>query len=117
MATRTETRFGEVASVGTTYVIVGAAVATSHTWNVLLNVTNLTGTNSNLRAYIADNSWSSTEPTGGTLKVAIAYDQPIAAGDVSQISGFVMNAGEKLVVRASVAASLAISAHGVDIGP
>ena len=115
MATRTETRFGEIASLGVTYTIVGSAVASATTWNLLLAVTNRTGANANLRAYIADTSWSSGEPTGGTLKAAIAYDLPIAAGDVVQLSGYVLNATEKLVVRSSVAASLDVTAQGIAI--
>ena len=81
MATRTEDRFGEATSLGTTYTLI-ATVATSHTYNLLVNVTNRTASASNLRLYIADTSWSTGEPTGGTLKVAVAYDLPIAAGDV-----------------------------------
>jgi hypothetical protein len=115
MATRTETRFGEVTSLGTTYVICGAAVPSATVWNVLLVVTNRTGASANLRAYIADTSWSSGEPTAGTLKVAVAYDLTISAGAVVEISGFVMNATEKLVVRSSVAASLDVSANGIAI--
>jgi hypothetical protein len=40
---------------------------------------------------------------------------PIAAGDVIQISGIIMKTTEKLIARASIAASLDISASGVAI--
>lgn len=115
MTTRLEDRFGEITALGVTYTIVGAAVPASTSWNLLVNVTNRITTVSNLRLYIADTSWSSTEPTGGTLKAAIAYDMPINPGDVVQISGIVMKTTEKLVARASVAASLDITAQGVAI--
>lgn len=115
MTTRLEDRFGEITGLGVTYTIVGAAVPSSTSWNVLVNVTNRAASVSNLRLYIAGTSWSSAEPTGGTLKVALAYDLPVAVGDVVQISGVVMKTTEKLIARASVAASLDISAHGVAI--
>lgn len=114
MATRTEDRFGEATGLGTTYTLLGTVPA-STTWNLLLNITNLTAAVVLFRAYIADTSWSSGEPTGGTRKVSIAYDLPIVVGDVVQISGFVMKTTEKLVVRADTAASLGVSASGVAI--
>lgn len=116
MATRTESRFGDQTALGTTYTSM-FTVTTSHTYNLHINITNRTGSSVNFRAYIADNSWSSGEPTGGTLKSAIAYDLPIAAGDVVQISGIVLLSGEKLVVRSGTASALDISANGVDIAP
>lgn len=112
---RTEDRFGELTALGTTYTIVGAAVPAVTTWNLLVNITNRTTGTSNLRLYIADTSWSTGEPTGGTLKVAIAYDLTIAAGDVVQITGCIMKTTEKLVARASVASSLDIAANGLAI--
>lgn len=115
MATRTEDRFGEVSGLGTTYTSVGGPVPASTTWNVLFNVTNVTGANSSLRLYIADTSWTSGEPTAGTLKVRIAYDLIVAAGETLQITGFIVKTTEEIVARASVAASLDVSAHGVMI--
>lgn len=112
---RNETRFGELTSLGTTYTIIGAAVPSATKWNMLVNITNRTGASALLRLYIADTSWTTGEPTGGTLKTAIAYDLPIAAGDVVQISGIVANATEKIVARSSVATSLDISLQGVAI--
>lgn len=115
MATvHTETRFGATSSLGSTYTNL-ATIAASTTANILLNVTNRTAVTANFRAYVADNSWSSGEPTGGTLKAAIAYDMPIAAGDVVQISGIVMNTGEKLIVYSGTASSLDVIASGVAI--
>lgn len=115
MATRTEKRFGELTALGNTYTIIGAAVPASTTWNILVNVTNRTSSVSNLRLYIADNSWSTGEPTGGTLKAAIAYDFPIGIGDVAQISGIIIKTTEKLIAWGSVASSLDITVNGMEI--
>lgn len=115
MATRTEDRFGELTSLGTAYTIVGAAVPASTTWNTLINITNRTTGTANLRLYIADTSWSSGEPASTTLKAAIAYDYPILAGDVVQISGIILKTTEKLVAYSSVASALDITANGVAI--
>lgn len=117
MATRTEDRFGEVASLGTTYTLVGAAVPGGTTWNVLVNVTNRAATPAKLQLFIADGSWSSGEPTSGALKAAIAYNTVWQPGDVRQISGFIMKAGEKLVARSDTAASLDVTANGIAITP
>lgn len=115
MATRTETRFGELTALGTSYTIIGSAVPSSTTWNTLFTITNRISTSVSLRLYIADNSWSSGEPTGGTLKAAIAYDLPIPPGDVVQIPGVIFLTTEKIVARSSTASSLDISASGVAI--
>jgi len=117
MATRLEDRFGEVTALGTSYTIVGAAVPATTTWNVLVSVTNRLTDSVKLRLYIADTSWSSGEPTGGTLKIAIAYDRPIAPGETAQISGFIMKTTEKLIARSDTASALDISAQGVAITP
>lgn len=114
-ATRTEDRFGELTALGTTYTIVGAAVPALTTWNLLVNITNRTASPVNLRLYIADTSWSSAEPSGGTLKTAICYDWIISPGIPVQISGFIMKTTEKLIARASAASSLDIAANGVAI--
>lgn len=111
---RTETRFGAVTALGATYTNL-YTVPASTTVNLLLNVTNRTATLAYLRVYIADTSWSTGEPTAGTIKAAIAYDMPITAGTVAQISGIVLNTTEKLVVYSSVAASLDIIASGVAV--
>lgn len=115
MATRLEDRFGELTALGTAYTIVGAAVPALTMWNLLVNVTNRTTSPSYLRLYIADTSWASGEPTGGTLKAAIAYDLLVPAGGVEQITGIIMKATEKLIARASVASSLDVTANGVAI--
>lgn len=115
MTTRLEDRFGELTALGTTYTIVGAAVPSATKWNVLVNITNRAASASNLRLYIADTSWSSGEPTGGTLKAALAYDTPLAVGEVIQITGIILKTTEKLIARASVASSLDITANGVAI--
>jgi hypothetical protein len=112
MATRTEDRFGEATGLGTTYTLLGTVPA-STTWNLLVNVTNRTAGVVKLRLYVADTSWTTGEPTGGTLKAAIAYDTPIAVGDVWYDSGVVMKTTEKLVARSDTAASLDILVSGV----
>lgn len=116
MATRTEDRVGEATGLGTTYTSLGTVPA-STTWNVLLNVTNRLTASVKLRAFVADNSWSTGEPTGGTLKFAMAYDMSIGAGETVQISGNVMKTTEKLVVRSDTAAALDIGASAVVITP
>jgi hypothetical protein len=116
MATRTEKRFGELSAVGLTYVIVGAAVPSSTTWNMLVHVTNRTTSSSLLRLYIADATWTTGEPTSTALKVALAYDFLVAPGDsVVVCSGIIVKATEQIVARSSVASSLDISLHGVEI--
>lgn len=111
---RTEKQFGYSALVGTTYVSLGQVPAATK-WNLLLNVANRTASSAKLRAYIADTTWTTGEPTGTTLVAAIAYDRTITAGDVFQVSGVVMSAGQKLVVYSSVASSLDCIASGVEI--
>lgn len=115
MANRVEDRLGEAASVGTTYTIVGAAVASATTWNLVLQLVNRTTSLVKVRAYAADNSWSSGEPTGGTLKHAICYDLELLPGGVQHLSGIVMKTTEKLVVRSDTASSLDVAASGVKV--
>ena len=112
---RTESRFGELTALGTTYTIIGSAVPSSTTWNTHFSITNRLSVTALLRLYVADNSWSSGEPTGSTLKAAIAYDLPIAPGDVVQISGVIFLTTEKIVARSNTASSLDITANGVVI--
>ena len=115
MTTRLEDRFGELTGLGVTYTIVGAAVPAITTWNILANVTNRTTSSVKLRLYIADTSWSSGEPTGGTLKTALAYDMPLSAGEVVQISGVIVKTTEKIVARSDTASSIDIALSGVAI--
>lgn len=114
MATRTETRFGAATSLGTTYTNL-ATVAASTTANVLFNVTNRTTSTVNFRAFIATNSWSSGEPTGGTIVAAVHYDMPVAAGETIQTSGIIYLTGEKIVVYSGAASALDVIACGVAI--
>lgn len=115
MATRSEARFGEITGLGTAYTLL-CTVAPGHTYNFLFNVCNRTGAvTANLRLYIADASWTTGEPTGGTIKAAVAYDLPITAGDTRQITGIIGKGTEKIVAQASVASSLDITANGVDV--
>lgn len=111
---RTETRFGATNALGTTYTSLGTVPA-STTWNVLLNATNRLTSVVKLRAYIADTSWASGEPTGSTLIAAIAYDYPLGPGDVIQISGVVLAATNKLIVWADTGSALDVIASGVAI--
>ena len=112
---RTETRFGVATSLGATYTSLGTVPA-STTWNVLLNITNRTSGAVNCRIYIASSSWTTGEPTGGNYIVAaIAYDHSIAPGEIYQVSGFVMNATEKLIVYSGTASALDIVASGVAV--
>ena len=112
MATRTETQLGVSTALGTTYTNLYTVPAVT-TANVLLNITNRTAIAATLRAYVADTSWASGEPTGGTIKAAIAYDHYIMPGEVVQISGIVMATTNKLIVRAGTASSLDVIASGV----
>lgn len=107
--------FGQVTALGSTYTIIGSAVPASTKWRILFNITNRTSSVAYLRLYRADNSWSSGEPTGGTLKAAIAYDVPVAVGDVLQITGIVLLTTEKIVAYSSVASALDITAQGVAV--
>ena len=116
MATRTEKRFGESTGLGTSYTQIGPDVPASTTWITHINVTNRTAsTTAKLRLYIADTSWTTGEPTGGTLKVAVAYDMPIAAGEVIQISGVVVQTTEQVVARSDTASALDIALSGVEV--
>lgn len=113
---RVETRFGGTVAVGTAYVTL-ATIGAGTTANLLLNVANRTTGGAAIRVYVAGSAYSSGEPTGaGTVVAAIAYDMTVPANDPPiQISGIVMNAGEKLVVRSDTASSLDVIAAGVAI--
>lgn len=111
---RTEDRFGATSALGTTYTSLGTVPA-STVWNVHLNVTNRLTSTVKLRAYIADTSWASGEPTGATLVAAIAYDTPISPGAVFQVTGIVLEATNKLVVYADTGSALDVIASGVAI--
>lgn len=110
---RVETRFG-AATVGTTYTSLGT-VGTGKRWNVSLSMANRTAAAVTVQVFIAASGWSSGEPTGATLVSAVFYDFSIGANAVVEKSGFVLNAGEKLVVRAGTAASVDMTASGVEI--
>lgn len=114
MALRTEKRFGVQTLVGTTYVNV-YTVSASTTANCIMHVANRTAGTVAFRAFIAASGWSANEPTGGTLVSAVAYDLQIPSNDILQISGIVLQAGEKFVVRADTANSLDVSLFGVEV--
>ena len=109
---RTESQLGVTTALGTTYTNL-YTVPASTTATVHLNVTNRLTSTVKLRAYVADTSWSSGEPTGGTLKAAVAYDMLLGPGEVVQITGFVMATTNKLVVYADTGSALDIVASGV----
>jgi len=111
---RIETRFGVATALGMTYTSLGTVPALT-TWNLLLNVTNRTVNTVAFRAYVADTSWSSGEPTGGTIKASIAYDYSVSGGAIFQVTGIVMNATEKLIVYSGTASALDVIASGVAI--
>ena len=111
----TTARFGANNNVGTTYVILGAAVPASTTWNVILTAVNRSASPIKIRGFVADTSWASGEPTSTALKAAFWYDTALVAGQVTQISFIVMNATEKIVVRSDTANSLDIMAAGIAI--
>lgn len=112
---RTETRLGYTSALGTAYTAIGTAASTG-SFNLLLNVVNRGTATANVRAYIAASGWSSGEPTGATLVSSIVYDYPVGAYDPPfQVSGVVMGAGEKLIVRSDTASSLDVIASGVQL--
>jgi hypothetical protein len=112
---RDEEHFGAAVALGATYTNIGT-VPGSTKWNVLLNVTNRLTKAVKFRAYVADTSWTSGEPTGGTLKFAITVDEIINPGDPPrQISGIIMEATEELVVYCDTASALDVSAQGIAI--
>jgi hypothetical protein len=108
-------RFGAVPNVGTTYVIVGAAVPASTTWNMLLEIVNRTAAPIAFRAFIAASSWTTGEPLTTDLISAICYDTPLTAGQVFQVPFIVVKTTEKIVVRSSVANSADVMASGYAI--
>lgn len=114
MSSRIEAQFGAVKDLSTTYTQVGSAVASGHLHNVHLNVTNSAATARTFRAFIADTSWSSGEPTGSTKFAAICFDLPIAVGQLVQITGVILSATQELVVWSS-GAGIDVIASGVDI--
>jgi len=114
MATRIESQFGFTTAT-TSYVQVGSDVASGHAWNLLLNVTNIVSTVVKLQAFVVDTSWTTGLPTGGAKVAAIAFDLPIAVGDVVQISGIVLAATQGLVVYSDTASGLDVIACGVDV--
>ena len=115
MSSRIETHFGTTKDLGTTYTQIGSGIASGHLLNLHLNVTNLLTSVVKLRAYIADTSWSSGEPTGSTKVASIAFDVPVAAGETLQITGVILAATHELVVRSDTASGLDVVASGVDI--
>jgi hypothetical protein len=111
---RAESSFGAVSALGATYTLL-ATVPSATTWNLHLHIANRLASTVKLRAYIADTTWASGEPTGSTLVAAIAYDLAIDANEVLQITGIVLTATDELVVYADTASSLDIIASGVAI--
>lgn len=117
MATRLENRIGIATNVGPSYVLVATATELTNSLIHVANVTSeeSTGAVSNLRLYIADASWTTGRPTGGTLVARLAADTPQGIGDVFQFSGNLIEAGEKVVAWASVATSLDVIVNSVEI--
>lgn len=111
---RAESSFGAVSALGTSYTLL-ATVPSATTWNLHLHIANRVSTTVKVRVFIADTSWTSGEPTGGTLVAAIAYDLAINSGEIVQITGIVMTATDELVVYSDTASSVDIIASGVAI--
>ena len=115
VAARDEEQFGTVKDLDSTYTLLGE-VPTGHRWNVYLQAVNLLDTVVKIRAFIADNSWSSAEPSGSTKVVAIAYDTDVGSeGGIFFESGIVMLAGQKLVVWSDTTNGLDVIACGMDL--
>lgn len=114
MATYTDTVFGQAVNLGTTHTNLGTVPA-STTWRILFNIVNVSSSVAYVSIYRADTSWSSGEPTGGTLKVRWAYNVPVAVGDVIQLTGLIALTTEKIIVVSSAANSLDVSAQGVAV--
>lgn len=104
---------GNAKAVGTTYVLVGAGTS-GRKVQAMAHVANLTASAVNLRLYIADTSWSSGEPTGGTLVDTLAYDVSIPANGVAGVGPFHIAGTNEVVVRAGTAASLDVHVFGVE---
>lgn len=115
MATRTETRFGVAKAVGSASYVSVCTIPGTTTANILVHLSALLA--SNVRLYIATGSWSTGdgEPVGAKLVETLAYDMPLIAGEVAQLTGVIVNTGEQVVARASVAAAIDVGVHGVAI--
>lgn len=112
---RVETQHGVTASLGTTYTSLGQVPAAT-TWVVVLTVTNRLTSTVKLRAFVADTSWASGEPTGSTLKAAIAYDTIIGPGEVwVSPAAVTMLTTQKLIVYADTGSALDIVASGYSL--
>ncbi len=112
MTTRLEARLGAAKDVGTAYVSVGTAASD---FNLLIHLAATLACA--VEVYVAAASWTTGAPTGSDLVAKLAYDMPLVAGEVAQITGVIMLSGEKLVVQSSVAASVDVLAQGVAITP
>jgi hypothetical protein len=111
---RIETRFGVAPALGTSYTQLGSDVPSNKRWNVLLNICNITSSAATFRAYIADTSWTTGEPSGGTLIAPVALDVVIGPADVVQIGGIILHETDALVVRAGTESSLSVIAQGTE---
>lgn len=112
--TRTEDRLGVAKAVGTSYTNLGT-VAASTTWNLTLQAVNKTSGAVVIRAFVADSSWSTGEPTGSTLQYAICYDFTLEAGQTVQFGPEILLTGEKLIVRSDTASAVDFVGMGVKI--
>ena len=111
MAVRTEDRLGSTALVGTTYISLGQASA-SDTWNVIVQLVNVTTANILARAYVASSGWVSGAPSATTLIQTVAFDVAIGSTPV-HITGIIVKPNERIVVRSDTTASLDATAAGV----
>lgn len=110
MATAMVASFGE--ATGTTYVSIHTASASSVTHG-RLRLTNVTGSPILVRAYQADGSWTTGEPTAGTLESTICLDLQLEGG-ATVVLGCALGASDEIVVRSNTASSLDSTFWGVE---
>lgn len=111
---RSENRLGAVKAISAaTYTIVGSAVAANHVWSGILVITTMGTVQVKVRAYVADNSWSSGVPTAGTLVSTICVDLILDPGQIVRIPR-VLLAAEKLVVYCDTASGADFAFEGTD---
>ena len=110
--TRAEKQLGYATGLSTTYTNL-YTVPASTTTNLNMNICNRAGSDANLRIYVADTSWSTGEPTAGTLIAAVCLNLVVPAGSVIQLSGIVMATTQELIAYASATVDIIVS--GVEI--
>ncbi len=116
MASFSFKELGNVIELGSAYTSCGAGTS-GRSWQGALHVANLTGAEVLLKAFIADVSWATGEPTGGTLVAALAQDIPVPANGVLRLGPFQIESDNELVLFAGTATSLDCHAFGTEETP